>query len=229
MAYKPIYSRMFLDKVLAWPSTLRDMAFAAAEHACVDPHLHDYQRGYLTPYRQKHPTTDHQYTLYFLVISSTEVFFAWINDRGCLHDTRNELTDPCLKEFKRLQGKKEIENFDPKYHQLVFEIHPDKTKPFKCRSRFLGGEIQLASYLLSGSSFVGHAFSCDEPNEGIAKIHATEFLQKLYEELTAGKIDFEIKFPVLGQQYEAELLEEAHNPSQWEIETDAEFFILRKR
>lgn len=229
MAYKPIYSRLFLEKVLKWPEPLCDMAFEAAKHTCVDPDLNDYKRPYLTPYRQKHPKSDHQYTLYFLVVSQTEVFFTWINDPNFLHDTRNELTDPCLKEFKRLQNKKEIEVFDPKFHQIVFEVHPDKTKPFKCRSRLLGGEIHLASHLLSGNNFVGHAFSCDEQNDGIALMHATQFLNKLHEELTSGKIVFEIKFPKLGHQLEAKLLEQAKTSARWEVIPDTDFFMLRKK
>src|SRR5690606_28752442 len=143
MTYKVIYSRAFLEKVSGWPDNLKKIAFEAAEHAALDPSLNDYKRPYLTPYRQKHPTTDHQYTLYFLEQSGREIFIAWINDSSCLHDTRNELTDPCLKEFKKLQGRRAIENFDPKYHQIVFEVHPDRSKPIRCRSQYLGYETTL--------------------------------------------------------------------------------------
>ena len=110
MAYKPIYSRPFLEKVFSWSQDLQKMAFKAAEHACLDPDLHDYMRPYLTPIRQKHPATDHQYTLYFRVVSNTELYFIWINDPTCLHDTYNEKTDPCLKEFRRLEAKQLLQD-----------------------------------------------------------------------------------------------------------------------
>lgn len=229
MSYKPIYSRKFLEKVFNWPSSLKDMAFQAAEHACLDPDLNDYKRTYLTPYRQKHPTSDHQYTLYFKVISSDGVFFAWINDTTCLHDTRNQRTDPCLKEFQRLDSIGEIEKFSSQFHQMVFEVHPDKTKPFKCRSRFLGREINLASHTCGNNDYIGHAFHCDEENFEIAKIHAKEFLEKLYLELSPVKISFEFQFTKVGHQDEVTLLSQSFNPNQWEIISDIEDFILRKK
>lgn len=229
MSYKPIYSRAFLEKVFDWTSNLKNMAFQAANHACIDPDLNDYKRTYLTPYRQKHPTSNHQYTLYFKVISSDEVFFAWINDQTCLHDTHNKLTDPCLKEFQRLQNKGEIEIYDSQYHQIVFEVHPDKSKPIKCRSRFLGSEINLVSHTCDNIDFIGHAFHCDEENHEIAILHAKEFLEKLYLELSAVKISFKFQFIKVGHQDEVALLSQSFNPNQWEIISDIEDFILRKK
>ena len=226
MAYKPVYSRLFLEKVLSWPQGLRTMAFETALHACQDPNLNDYKRPYLTPYRQKHPTTDHQYTLYFEIISSSEVFFVWINDQNCLHDTRNELTDPCLKEFKRLQTRKEIEKYDQKFHQIVLEVQPDKSKPIRCRSRLLGRETTLNTYP-DNSSYIGHAFFCDEENFEIAKIHVSKFLDELHKLLTTNKIEFQFQFTKAGHHHEISLLEEAYNPDRWDPISDREDYILK--
>jgi hypothetical protein len=224
MAYKPIYSRAFLEKVFSWSPELQRMAFEAAIHACLDPDLHDYKRPYITPYRQKHPTTDRQYTLYFLVVSATEVFFTWINDTSCLHDTRNELTDPCLKEFKRQR----LEVYDPLFHQIVFEVHPDKKKPFRCRSRLLGAETIVNTYFLQPNSYISHSFSCDEAEDEIAKIHVSQFLKKLCELLNNSGIDFQFQITKLGHQREILLLVQAYDPTQWSIVDDDEDFILKK-
>ncbi len=230
MAYNIIYSRTFLEKVSNWPESLRKMAFEAAEHAALDPSLNDYKRPYLTPYRQKHPTTDHQYTLYFLELSTTEIFIAWINDSTCLHDTRNKQTDPCLKEFEKLQAQGSIENFDPKYHQIVFEVHPDVSKPIRCRSQFLGHETYLNTYLDSSiPAFVGHAFNCDEPNTDIAKRHVKEFLSELHSSLTSSSKELEIHLDKKSHLHEIMLLTEGHNQNQWEIIADPDDFILKKK
>lgn len=230
MAYNIIYSRSFLEKVFNWPDNLREMAFEAAEHAALDPCLNDYKRPYLTPYRQKHPTTNHQYTLYFLEQSATEIFIVWINDSSCLHDTRNKLTDPCLKEFQKLQGQGSIENFDPKYHQIVFEVHPDASKPIRCRSQFLGHETYLNTYFDSSiSTFIGHAFYCEEPNIDIAKRHVKEFLNELYTSLSSASKELEIHLDKNSHPHEVMLLAEGHDQNQWEIVSNPNDFILKRK
>lgn len=229
MTWKPIYSRMFLEKVLSWPEPLRRMAFEAAKHVCLDPSLNDYKRSYLTPYRQKHPTANHQYTLYFLEVLPNEIFFAWINDTSCLHDTRNQLTDPCLREFNKLRGRNLIEMYDASIHKIVFEVHPDKLRPFRCRSTFLNGETTLNSYTADGSEYIGHAFNCDEPNFEIAKVHVNKFLNRLYDELASNNIPFEFQFSKLGHQREVSLLTSAFDPQKWIIVDDVEDFILKNK
>jgi hypothetical protein len=228
--YKVIYSRLFLDKISLWPDNLKNMALEASEHVALDPSLNDYKRPYLTPYRQKHPTTDHQYTLYFLVISTTEIFFAWINDKSCLHDTRNKLTDPCQKEFDKLIKNGVIETFDQKYHQIVFEIHPDKSKPIRCRSRFLGYETILNTYHDSSTqTYIGHAFYCEESNIDIAKRHVKEFLNELYSSLVASSKKLEIHLEEQSHLHEILLLTESYNHDQWDIVDDQDDFILRRK
>jgi len=229
MPYNNIYSRDFLEKVSSWPRPFRDMAFQAADHVAQDPHLHDYQRTYLTPYRQKHPTTNHQYTLFFIMPSADIIFFAWINDSTCLHETRANYPDPCLKEFERLLSRNEIEKFDPLFHEINFEIHPNKSKPIRCRSQFLGQETTLNTYLAGPNSFIGHAFHCDEMNLDIAKRHVEMFLNKLHGELSLSKVAFEFTLHKLGLQHEISLLTYSHDPNKWEIIPDPDDFILRKK
>ena len=170
MNFSVIYSRDFLVKVFGWPNHLKDMAFQAAEHAAQNPNLHDYFRDYLTPYKQKHPTTDHQYTLYFLIVPTSEIFIAWINDTNCLHDTRANFPDPCRKEFERRQAKKLIEVYDPNFHKVQFEVHPNSKKPIMCRSSYLGYEVQLNSQIQNPNVLIGHAFYCWEPVDEIAEL-----------------------------------------------------------
>lgn len=230
MAFKVIYSRTFLEKVTSWPSQLQTMAFEAAEHAAINPTLNDYVRPAIVPYKQKHPTTDRQYTLYFEILpSANEIFVVWINDDSCLHDTRANFPDPCQKEFEKLRSRNQLEKFDPKYHRIVFEVHPNSSKPINCRSSFLGGEITLNTYLDSAQSiFIGHAFYCDERCEEIAKRHVSGFFAELDKLLTTAKHSFQFQFTKLGHAHETNLLINAHNSSRWAVIDDSEDFILRK-
>jgi hypothetical protein len=162
------------------------------------------------------------------VVSTTELFFIWINDPSCLHDTYNEKTDPCLKEFRRLEARQLLEDYDPLFHQIVFEVHPDKKKPFRCRSRLLGAETIVNTYFIQPNSYISHSFSCDETEDEIAKIHVGQFLKKLYELLHTNGLAFEFQMTKLGHQREILLLVQAYDPTQWSIVDDDEDFILKK-
>ena len=229
MSFSVIYSREFLTKVFSWPQQLKSMAFQAAEHAAQDPNLHDYFRAYITPYRQKHPTTDHQYTLYFLIVSNSEIFVTWINDSSCLHTTRANFPDPCNKEFQRLKSKGLLEAYNPNDHKVQFEVNPSSQKPLMCRSRFLGENVLLNSYF-QDQSIVGYAFSCSETIEGIAEIHVANFLDLLHEELTRNHSskEFQIEFTKLGHAREMNLLSKSSDKSKWQVVDDKEDFILKK-
>ena len=193
-----------------------------------DPELDEYKRPYLTPYRQKHPTTDHQYTLYFLIVSKNEIFFVWINDSTCLHTTRANYPDPCQKEFDRLKENGLLEKFDPNFHKLNFEVNPNKKKPIQCRSKFLNYEITFNSYL-QGNEFIGHAFYCDEPIDEIALMHVSQFLNELFLHLDQNKINLQIQFIKIGHSREIQLISDSYNKAQWDIIDDTEDFILRKK
>lgn len=203
------------------------MAFQAAEHAAIDPHLSAYIRQYSRPYLQKHPTTNHQYTLYFLILSQNEIFIAWINDTSCLHDTRANYPDPCRKEFERLRGRNEVEEFDPGFHAFQFEVNPDTLKPIRCRSKFLGHEAVVNSSKVGANDFVGHAFFCDDPIPMIARNHVRQFLVELYKTLKSGQMNFEFRFTRAGHQVEIDLLRSSLDSTQWIEISDAEDFVLR--
>lgn len=230
MSFSIIYSRSFLEKISGWTDPLKAMALKAAEHAALDPHLHDYVRTYLTPIKQKHPATDKQYTLYFEIISASEIYVIWINDPSCLHDTRANFVDPCYKEFKRLQDKRLLESFDPKVHKLKFEVRPNSQKILMCRSHYLRSEVLLNTYDDGSGALVGHAFRCSEQNSDIAEIHVGKFLAHLHQELTQNQTHtpFQIQFTQDGHQSEANLLTVAHDNKQWQIIADPEDFILKK-
>jgi hypothetical protein len=190
--------------------------------------LNDYSRVYLTPYKQKHPTTDHQYTLFYEIISADEVYFVLVKDDSCLHDTRGNHDDPCLKKFQKLRTDKDLETFDNKLHKPQFEVQPDKKKPFRCRSRYLGYEITLNSTSIDGNkSFFGHAFGCDDPHPEIARKHTKDFLKDLHGHILANKLVFEIRITREGNAETIDLLENAFEPTQWSIVDDEEEFILQ--
>ncbi len=228
MAFQIVYSRKFLEKVLSWRHPLRDMAFQAAEHAALDPDLPEYKRPYLTPFRQKHPTTDHQYTLFFKTISATEIFIVWINDTSCLHETRANYPDPCRKEFERLLAKGELETYDSAVHHVQFKVQPDAARPFRCRSIYLNQKTTLNTYAVGAKDFIGHAFYCGEPDPAIADLHVREFLRLLHAHLTKNGLAFQFQFTKLGHDIEIDPLTRIHNPRQWQIVTDTEDFILKK-
>ena len=227
MAFQIIYSRQFLVKVLGWPQALKAMAFQAAEHTAQNPDLDDYKRQYLTPYRQKHPTSNHQYTLFFTPISTNEIYFVWINDTECLHETRANYPDPCLKEFQRLKAKGDLELYDPSVHHVRFEVKPDRTKPLSCRSTYLNHRTMLNTYINGENSFIGHAFYCDEPIAEIADIHVQEFLDCLYQHLKKNELDLQIQLTKQGHQIEADRLARAYKSQQWKVVEDPEDFILK--
>lgn len=228
MAFETIYSRTFLIKVFAWPKSLQDMAFEAAKHAALAPDLNDYKRDYLTPYRQKHPTTDHQYTLFFTVHDQSHIFIVWINDSTCLHDTRANFQDPCRKEFERLRKNGQLENYEASKHHVQFKVHPDSSKPIRCHSRYLGYDIYLNSYMIGTTEFVGHAFVCEEPNREIAKIHTSEFLALLHKHLSQKNFKLKFQFTKMGHDEEVALLTNSYDVSQWRVIDDPEDFILEK-
>jgi hypothetical protein len=204
------------------------MAFQAAEHAIQDPDLPEYKRPYLTPFRQKHPTTDHQYTLYFKPVSATEIFVVWINDKSCLHETRANHPDPCRKEFERLWAKGELETYDPAIHHVRLEVQPDPSKPFRCRSTYLWHKTTLNTYSTGAKDFVGHAFYCAEPDHAIADIHVREFLRLLHDHLAQNGLNLQIQFTMLGHDVEIDFLSRLHDANQWQIIPDSEDFILKK-
>lgn len=227
MAHKIIYSRFFLERVYYWSIPLKDMAFQAAAHAALDPHHLDYARPYLTPYKQKHPNADHQYTLFFEILSpSISIYFSWINDDTCLHTTRANYDDPCLKEFEKLRNSNQLESFDPKFHQIQFEVHPDKNKPIRCRSRYLGCETQVNTYQDSAGMYVAHSFNCNDSHYEISRLHISLFLNELHTHISNNNISFEFRIYKSGHQKQIDQLTDSHDPKQWRIINDVDDFIM---
>lgn len=228
MPHKVIYSRFFLERVYSWSQALQDMAFKAAEHAAIDPNHTDYSRAYLTPYKQKHPTTDHQYTLYFEIITtSTSVYFSWINDHTCLHTTRANYDDPCLKEFNRLRNLGRLETYDQKFHHIQFEVQPDHKKPFRCRSRYLGHEVQANTSKDASGTFLAHSFNSTETHPDIAKIHIVLFLNELHNHISQNSVPFEFCIYKTGNHVQIDQLTKYHDATKWNIIHDPDDFIMR--
>lgn len=225
MSYKPIYSRPFLVQTYSMVQYRQDMIFEAAEHVCKDPTLHDYIRPYLVPFKQKHPTTDKQYALYFIENPGREIFFVWVNDDSCLHTTRANYDDPCTKKFLKLKDDNDLELYDALLHKPQFEVHPKSILPIKCRSRFLGYEVNLRSNKID-DGYEGYSFSCDDPHEKIAIRHTKLFLKELFAHIKKIKVKFKITIIKLGNEDIIEMLKSSYEPSEWNEVDDAEDFIL---
>lgn len=225
MAYIPIYSRPFLEQVFRRPTNRRQMIWDAANHTYQDPDHHDYVRHYLHPFKQKHPTTDKQYTLYFTKVSVNEVFFIWVNDDSCLHTTRANYDDPCTKKFLKLKKDNELETYDTQFHHPQFEIHPKAVLPLKCRSRYLGFEVSISSNKI-GSSYEAHSFACDDPHHEIAIIHTQKFLKALSAHVRMLTVSFKITLFIQGNEDLIILLRNSFEASDWNLSEDAEEFVL---
>lgn len=228
MAFRILYSRYFLEKVYSWKASLKDLAFQAAEHAAINPHLHEYVRPGLDPYRQKISTTDGQYKLYFEIFTPINaIYVSWINDDTCFHDTRANYPDPCKKEFERLRQQKKLEVFDRDVHTFRFEVKPNPQRPLCCRSKFQRHEVTLNSYLDPTTSIhSAGSFFCDDPNLDIAHMHVGHFLAELYTHVKTNKIQFEIRIYRQGHDQEIALLEKSRDGRQWQNVPDADDFIL---
>ena len=207
---------------------LKRMIFQAADHACLDPDLNDYVRQNIVPYKQKHPPADKQYTLYFQRISVSEVYFMWVNDVSCLHDTRANYDDPCTKEFLRIRDRNLLELYDAKFHHPQFEVHPKSNLPIRCRSRFLGYEVSIASNKI-GNGFEAYSFSYDDPHPNILNRHTHVFLEALHAHVKKVNIPFKITIFARGNEDTVVLLRTNYNRNQWNevvVVGNEEDFIL---
>lgn len=204
---------------------LRQMIWDAATHVCVDPDLHDYVRHYIHPYKQKHPTTNKEYTLYFIKVSATEVFFIWVNDDSCLHTTRANYDDPCTKKFLKLKTDDDLEKYDQQLHHPQFEVHPKAVLPLKCRSRYLGNEVSISSSKI-GDEYVAHSFACDDPHPEIGLIHTKKFLKALIAHIRSLGVKFRITLFKQGNEDLIQLLRNGREPGDWDLAEDDEEFEL---
>ncbi len=231
MAHRVLYSRFFLERVFSWKLNLQNMVFHAVDHVAQDPYLHDYIRPGLAPYRQKIPAANGQYKLFFEVLASINaVYFSWVNDDTCLHDTRANFPDPCKKEFDRLRLLNKLEIFDSQIHTFQFEVKPNAMKPVCCRSKYLNGEVLLNSNINATTNIhSAHSFYCSESHQEIARKHTMYFLRDLHAYIIANSIRFEIRIYRQGHNEEIALLDSVYDRIQWRNEPDLDYYILAKR
>jgi hypothetical protein len=123
--YRPVHSETFAVTLRDFDQVRQADIEKAIKRVLVNPLLPAYQRTYLTPYRQEHPT-DKQITIFFEVDAARQlVFFVWVNDDDHLHDTRkNHGDDPCVKEFDRLRQAGDLEVYDQDRHEGKFSSKP---------------------------------------------------------------------------------------------------------
>jgi hypothetical protein len=123
-----VKSQIFSEKLrLLSPVSLRDVQKAMAR-VLVDPTLTQYERPYLGNHRQEHPS-DKTVTIFFELLPNKTVYFAWINDDSCPHNSFKNYEDPCRKEFLRLKGIGEIPTYSQDFDEGEFEVTPRPNKP----------------------------------------------------------------------------------------------------
>lgn len=127
--YQIVESKLFLSKLRKVDNVSLQDVLKAVERVLSNPTLNNYKRPYLTPYLQEHPT-DKTLTIFFEIIEPNKVFFVWINDESCPHNThKNFGEDPCIKEFNRQKSLRNIEVYSEDYHTGVFTITPRSNMP----------------------------------------------------------------------------------------------------
>ena len=127
---KPVKSRIFIKKYGNFSAPEKADIEKAAKRVLTRPDDNQFKRDYLTPYRQEHPTNK-QLTIFFEHFQDKKkVFFVWINDQSCLHDTRKKHgEDPCIVEFKKLQLSGNLEQYSPEIHEGELKITPRDSDP----------------------------------------------------------------------------------------------------
>jgi hypothetical protein len=189
-----------------------------------------FKRDYLTPYRQEHPTNK-QLTIFFTHDAKNDkVYFIWINDKSCFHDTRkNHGEDPCIVEFKKLQNLGPLEDYDIEIHEGKLEFSPRATDPHFMR--FSALQISSHGNILSDDEtyYCMSVVTEDEKAEEVHPLfveHFKLFLSKLSAHFKAQEQNFEFRIPHFEDET-IKRLTEAHDRSQWIIGSDEDLFFLK--
>lgn len=228
---KPVKSRIFIKKCGALSPSAKADIDKAVQRVLVSPSDHQFKRDYLTPYKQEHPT-DKQLTIFFEHLSSAgKVFFTWINDPSCLHDTRKKHgEDPCIMKFKKLQAAGSLEQYSEDFHEGKIEITPRSSDPHF----FDFNAIDIRSYgnILKDD---GYQYYCmgiefrDTKSENIDTLfihHAFLLLKCLHGHFKSNGQRFEFRIPPVFNTEIINYLNQAYDKLEWQVTSSSSLFIL---
>ncbi|EQC44928.1 hypothetical protein M899_0568 [Bacteriovorax sp. BSW11_IV] len=227
-----VRSRRFIKQYHSFSRTDQGHIDKAIQRILQDPTLNAYKRYYLTPYRQEHPSNA-QHTLFFEEIQGQNiVFFVWLNDYQCLHDTtKPHKQDPCLVEFTRLRQNGELETFDKDYHLGKLTALPKPSSPYYVKFEVIDYEIHF-HILSDGTDFytMGVGYHDNQSDDDInLTMHSFKlFLDRFAEHLNANQQTFEFRLePNALNQEMINILTDTHDNTEWQVDQDNEFFYLR--
>lgn len=225
---KYLKSRIFIEKCSLLKASDKSGVEKAIERVLARPDDHSFKRDYLTPYRQEHPSNK-QLTIFF-THDQDKVFFVWINDYSCPHDThKSHGEDPCLIEFKKLQQAGLLEDYDFDLHEGKFEIKPRASDPhfmrFSCLYIATHGNI-----LFDGNTYYCMGIVSDDEkgseNDMVMEYHYRLFLDQVHNYFKKEGKDFEFRIPL----YDDELLDrlkKSYDPALWKESSTKDLFSLK--
>lgn len=140
--WKAVFSRTFSLKRRDFVQSRQDDISKAVERVLVDPFHTNYQRSYLKPYKQEHPT-DKALTIFFAIPNkpTNRVFFVWVNDDNHPHNTHGNQADPCIKEFLRLKNSNQLEDYDEDFHEGKLTLKPRPNSPIFLKFEKYGASV----------------------------------------------------------------------------------------
>lgn len=210
-----MYSKIFSEKLRVLTLAVRADIEKAIARVLTNPTLQQYQRPYLTPYCQEHPS-DKTLTLFFEILGPlNKVFFVWINDERHPHDThKNHGDDPCLKEFSRLRASGSLETYSQNFHEGVFTVKPRANKPnFMVFEKY--GVSVFSPVYHDGAIFYIMAITTRAENDEIHD-HYSVFIEKLHQHFSSTKQPFEIRVNSGDHDFQ-KLVEDNIDPSKWKL------------
>ncbi len=226
---KCLKSRTFITKYRLFNKMEQGDIDKAVERVMTDPENNQFKRDYLTPYKQEHPTNK-QLTLFFKHFNENEkVFFVWINDKSCFHDTRKSHgEDPCIVAFKKLQMSNQLEEFDADFHEGKLEVRPRATDPhfmkFGAMHILSHGNILNDGETLYCMSLVTIDNRAEDHHE-VTLYHFDLFLKTLRNYFFTQKQKFEFRIPLFDVDT-IQFLTEAHEATEWKVQQDDDLFSL---
>jgi hypothetical protein len=220
-------SKTFIRKVMAMTPAERQDVEKTIGYILANPSNKAFVRPYTAHYLLDHLQQNKQYTIYFEIQNAGQnVYFIWINDPSCLHNTWGNAQDPDIKEFTRLRTNGLLELFDQKIHEGVLTIRPQVGAGNFFDFKKLEARI-LCNVFTDGHIFATTGIRIDSDSYGDFYDLPKIFLQTLADHFKKANLQFEIQLHTNTYSQLIATLTAAHNPAVWHISVDQDITVLR--
>jgi len=159
---------------------------------------------------------------------SKYVFFTWVNDPSCPHDTLQSFgSDPCVKEFLRLKGLNCLEVYSKDFHEGSFEVTPrPPTMPrFLSFSKY--GTRVYCNVLNDGATFYSLSLETDAQDESEIFDHYEKFLAEIADYFKNSNEDFEFRLNTNSYSDMIQIFQKVANPAKWTESVDQDETIFK--